>query len=109
MGLVKQLFYRGQYPEVLQRTFSQASAVPVPIENDNMIYVVGSLSFLGRIREAEAVCDRHGIISHIRRLRIGAGKTGGHRAGNIAALQTPLITQRRRAGGRDAEGDVRTG
>ena len=53
MGLIKQLFYRGQYPEVLQKAFSQAS---VPIENDNIIYIVGSLSFLGRIREAEAVC-----------------------------------------------------
>lgn len=65
MGLIKQLFYRGQYTEVLQKTFLQppgavSDAAPdvssVSIEEGHIIYVVGSLSFLGRIREAEAVC-----------------------------------------------------
>ncbi len=52
MGLVSELFYRGEYKQVLQKTFHENTR---PNDSSSLIYTVGSLSFLGRIREAEAL------------------------------------------------------
>ena len=51
MGLVKQLFYQGNYSGVLEITLQGKDV----IEGGDFSYAVGSLSFLGRIQEAEAL------------------------------------------------------
>ena len=50
MGLIKELFYRGEYQSVLQQTYENKRQ----IEPQLFSYVLGSLSFLGRVQEAEA-------------------------------------------------------
>jgi hypothetical protein len=51
MGLIKDLFYKGEYQEVLGKTYEN----PDQLKTENFVYVIGSLSFLGRIQEAEAL------------------------------------------------------
>ena len=51
MGLIKDLFYRGDYGLVLQKTYEQSQK----LAPDDFAYVIGSLSFLGRIQEAEGL------------------------------------------------------
>lgn len=51
MGLIKGLFYKGEYHEVLEKTYED----PAQIKTEHFVYVIGSLSFLGRIQEAEAL------------------------------------------------------
>lgn len=51
MGLVNELFYKGEYAQVLQKTYDSS----VLSEPQHLGYVIGSLSFLGRVHEAEAL------------------------------------------------------
>ncbi len=51
MGLIKTLFYKGEYGEVLKSTYEGQAQ----IELELFSYVIGSLSFLGRTQEAEAL------------------------------------------------------
>ena len=51
MGLIKELFYKGEYNEVLHKTFEEHSRVELELFS----YVIGSLSFFGRVQEAEAI------------------------------------------------------
>ncbi len=55
MGLIKELFYKGDYQQVLQKTYEDQSK----IELELFSYIIGSLSFLGRIQEAEAFYSVH--------------------------------------------------
>ena len=55
MGLIKEQFYKGEYLLVLQKTYDD----PSQIEIELFAYVIGSLSFLGRIQEAEALYIAH--------------------------------------------------
>lgn len=55
MGLIKELFYKGEYLAVLKRTYEDQSQVELGVFS----YVIGSLGFLGRIQEAEALYQAH--------------------------------------------------
>ncbi|MBC7466672.1 MAG: DeoR family transcriptional regulator [Bdellovibrio sp.] len=50
MGFIDQLFYQGQYAEVLEKTYEDQSKIVI----GHMPYIIGSLSFLGRVEEADA-------------------------------------------------------
>lgn len=50
MGLIKTLFYKGEYLEVLHKTYENQQVTALGF----FPYVIGSLSFLGRAQEAEA-------------------------------------------------------
>lgn len=55
MGLIKELFYQGDYQQVLQRTFEDQNRIDLSLFS----YIIGSLSFLGRIQEAESLYTVH--------------------------------------------------
>lgn len=55
MGLIKALFYQGEYQEVLQKTYENQSLIALNL----FPYVIGSLGFLGRAQEAEAFFRAH--------------------------------------------------
>jgi DNA-binding winged helix-turn-helix (wHTH) protein len=50
MGLIKGLFYQGEYAQVLEKTYEDRKK----IDPDNYSFIVGSLIFLGRTEEALA-------------------------------------------------------
>lgn len=56
MGLAQKLFYCGEYSGVLEKTFRKTQAHKRPPE---IIYIIGSLSFLSRIGEAQALFEAH--------------------------------------------------
>jgi len=51
MGLIEQLFYQGRYQDVLEKTYDDQTG----IQTQHMPFIIGSLSFLGRAEEAEAL------------------------------------------------------
>ncbi|MBC7741811.1 MAG: DeoR family transcriptional regulator [Bdellovibrionaceae bacterium] len=53
MGLIKQLFYQGDYAQVLAKAYDQTRK----INKADMPYILGSLSFLGRTEECQALFD----------------------------------------------------
>lgn len=50
MGIIKSHFYQGEYEKVLEKTYEDQNE----IERQHLNFIVGSLSFLGRTKEAEA-------------------------------------------------------
>ena len=50
MGLIDQLFYQGKYAEVLEKTYEDQTKIDLA----HTPFIIGSLSFLGRVEEAEA-------------------------------------------------------
>lgn len=50
MGLTEQLFYQGRYSDVLAKTYQGQTKVDI----GQTPYIIGSLSFLGRVEEAES-------------------------------------------------------
>ncbi len=55
MGFIKELFYKGEYAEVLEKAFEVESRFELGLFS----YILGSLSFLGRTQEAEALFQAH--------------------------------------------------
>ncbi len=50
MTSIKDYFYQGEYAQVLEKTYENRNK----IDHQNLNFIVGSLSFLGRTKEAEA-------------------------------------------------------
>lgn len=50
MKSIKDYFYQGEYAQVLEKTYEDRNK----IDHQNLNFIVGSLSFLGRTQEAEA-------------------------------------------------------
>src|SRR5437763_933405 len=51
-----QLFYRGNYEEVLKRSTDKPDYKPTPVD---ITPIVGAMTFLGRLEEAEHFIERH--------------------------------------------------